>query len=162
MKKFGIEIKWAINFSIITLLWMILEHSLGWHDENIGKHAIYTNFFIIIAIFIYFIAIKDKKDNFYARNMTFRKGFVSGVMLSIFIAILSPIVQYISFKFIAPNFFENIINYTVTHKIQTQIQAEDYFNLKSYTIQGFFGSLSMGVVTSAIIAYFLKSKPIKQ
>ena len=162
MKKFGIEIKWAINFSIITLLWMILEHSLGWHDENIGKHAIYTNFFIIIAIFTYFIAIKDKKDNFYARNMTFRKGFVSGVMLSIFIAILSPIVQYISFKFIAPNFFENIINYTVTHKIQTQIQAEDYFNLKSYTIQGFFGSLSMGVVTSAIIAYFLKSKPIKQ
>ena len=159
MKKFSIEIKWAIIFSIITLLWMILEHSLGWHDENIAKHSVYSNIFAVLAIAIYFMAIKDKKDNFFTGNMNFRQGFISGVILSIFIALLSPIVNFITFKFIAPNFFENFINYAVANKIQTQIQAEAYFNLKSYLLQGFFGSLSMGVVTSAIVAFFLKSKP---
>ncbi len=162
MKKFSIEIKWAINFSILTLLWMILEHSLGWHDENIAKHALYSNFFGIIAILIYFVAIKDKKNKFFMGNMTFRQGFISGVILSIVIALLSPIVQYVTFNYISPHFFKNMINYVVTNKIQTQIQAEEYFNIKSYVMQGLFGSLSMGVVTSAIIAYFLKSKPIKQ
>lgn len=161
MKKFSIEIKWAINFSILTLLWMILEHSLGWHDENIAKHALYSNFFGLIAILIYFVAIKDKKNKFFMGNMTFRQGFISGVILSIVIALLSPIVQYVTFNYISPHFFKNMINYVVTTKIQTQIQAEEYFNIKSYVMQGLFGSLSMGVVTSAIIAYFLKSKPIK-
>ena len=161
MKKFAIEIKWAVIFSIITLLWMILEHSLGWHDEQIAKHAVYSNFFAVVAIATYFMAIKDKKDNFFMGDMTFKQGFISGVILSIFIALLSPIVNFITFKFITPNFFENFINYTVTNKIQTQVQATAYFNLKSYLLQGFFGSLSMGVVTSAIIVFFLKSKPKK-
>ena len=158
MKKFTIEIKWAIIFSFVTLLWMILEHSLGWHNENIAKHAVYTNIFAVVAIAAYVMAIKDKKDNFFVGNMSFKQGFMSGVILSIFIALLSPIVNFITFKFIAPDFFENFINYTVTNKIQTQIQASAYFNLKSYLLQGFFGSLSMGVVTSAIVALFLKSK----
>ena len=158
MKKFAIEIKWAINFSIATLIWMILEHSLGWHDQNIAKHALYTNIFAFVAIAIYFMAINDKKKNFFMGNMTFRQGFVSGVILSIIIALLSPIVNFITFEYITPNFFENMINYAVANKIQTQTQADDYFNINSYLLQGFFGSLSMGVVTSAIVAFFLKSK----
>lgn len=159
MKKFSIEIKWAINFSIVTLLWMILEHSLGWHDENIAKHALYSNLFAFVAIGIYFFALNEKKKNFFIGNMTFRQGFILGVILSVFIAILSPIVNFITFKYIAPNFFEHMIDYAVSNKVQTQIQAEEYFNLKSYIMQGTFGSLSMGVVTSAIVAFFLKSKP---
>lgn len=159
MKKFAIEIKWAINFSIATLLWMILEHSLGWHDENIAKQVLYTNFFAFVAIAVYFLALKDKKDNFFMGNMPFRQGFISGVILSIFIALLSPIVNFITFKYIAPNFFENMINYAVANKVQTQVQANAYFNLGNYIQQGIFGSLSMGVVTSAIISFFLKSKP---
>lgn len=158
MKKFTIEIKWAIIFSIVILIWMILEHSFGLHDEYIAKHALYSNLFAILAITVYVIAIKDKKENFFKNQMTFRQGFISGVILSIFIAILSPIGQIITFTYISPNFFENFINYSVANKIQTQAQAEAYFNLNSYLLQGVFGSLSMGVVTAAIVAYFLKSK----
>ena len=37
MKKFIIEAKWAIIFSIALILWMYFEKSMSWHDEKI-KH----------------------------------------------------------------------------------------------------------------------------
>ena len=61
MSKFRIEIKWAIIFALATLLWMAFEKSMGWHDVLIEKHAIYTNFFAIIAIAVYVLALLDKR-----------------------------------------------------------------------------------------------------
>jgi hypothetical protein len=158
MKKFAIEIRWGIQFSIVSLVWMIFEKSMGWHDALISKHAMYTNLFAFIAVGFYFIALADKKKNFYHGIMNWRQGFISGLLLSSVIAILSPMVQSITFTYITPNFFENIIRHVVANKIQTQSQAEMYFNLKSYTIQGIFGAFSFGVLTSAIVAFVIKSK----
>ena len=64
MKKIQIEIKWAIIFVIMTLIWMILEKVAGLHDEHIDKHPIFTNFIAIPAIAIYVFAILDKRKNF--------------------------------------------------------------------------------------------------
>ena len=156
--KFSIEIKWAIQFSLLTLVWMIIEKSVGLHDQYISKQAIYTNFFAFIAIAVYVLALRDKKKNYYHNKMDWKQGFLSGLVLSFIIAVLSPLVQYITFTFITPNFFANIIEYAVSHKIQTQAQAETFFNLKSYLLQGIFGALSMGVITAAMVAFVLKTK----
>lgn len=158
MKKIAIEIKWGILFSVATLVWMIIENSVGLHDVYIGKQAIYTNLFGIVAIIIYGLAIREKKYLAYKGAITWQQGFLSGVLLSVVVSVLSPLVQYITFAFISPNFFSNIIRYYVEHKIQTQIQAENYFNLKSYILQGIFGALSMGILTAAIVSLFLKTK----
>ena len=158
MKKYTIEIKWGAIFSIAMILWMILEKSVGLHDVHIDKHPIYTNLFAIVAIIIYILAIKDKKKNFFNNNMDWKQGFVSGIYVTIVVALFSPLVQYIISTFITPDFFKNAINYAVEHKKLTQTQAEAYFNLKSYMMQSVFGALSMGVVTAAIVAYFNKTK----
>ena len=161
MKKIAIEIKWGLLFSIATLVWMIIENVVGLHDKYISKHLIYTNLFAIIAIAIYFLALKEKKQSVFNGKMTWRQGFISGVILSIVISLLSPLVQYITFTLITPQFFTNIIKYAVENKVQTQEQAEAYFSLKNYMLQGVFGGLSMGVFTSAIVAFFLKTKNYK-
>ncbi|KAB1158162.1 DUF4199 domain-containing protein [Flavobacterium luteum] len=158
MKKIGIEIKWGLLFSIATLVWMIVENAVGLHDKYISKQVIYTNVFAVIAIAVYFLALKEKKQSIFNGNMTWRQGFLSGTILSIVISILSPMVQYITFTLISPQFFTNIIQYAVENKVQTQEQAEAYFSLKNYILQGVFGGLSMGVFTSAIVAFFLKTK----
>jgi hypothetical protein len=160
MKKFAIEIRWGVMFSLTTMVWMIVENSVGLHDVYIAKQPIYTNLFAIIAIAIYALGIRDKRDNFFKGKMTWKQGFISGVVLSIVISILSPLVQYITYTFISPNFFTNIIKYAVDHKVQTQEQAEAYFSIKSYILQGIFGGLSMGVITAAIVAYFIKNEKI--
>lgn len=158
MKNFKIEFKWAIIFTMTSLLWMLLEKTIGLHDIYIAKHAIYTNLYAIPAIVIYIFALKDKKINFYNNNISWSQGFVSGLYISIIIMILSPLVQYVTFTFITPNFFKNAIEYSVSNKLMKQEMAIIYFNLKNYITQGSIGSLSMGVVTAAIVALFIKSK----
>ncbi|MCG9972990.1 DUF4199 domain-containing protein [Christiangramia crocea] len=158
MKKFSIEIKWGIIFSIVALLWMFLEKGLGWHDENISKHAIYTNLFAIVAIVLYVFALLDKRKNFYEGKMTWTQGFISGIIISVVVAIFSPLAQYITHEFITPDYFPNVIDYSVESGAMTREAAEGYFNLQSYILQSFFFSLVVGVVTSAIVALFVRKK----
>lgn len=158
MKKFAIEIKWGVIFTIVSLLWMFMEKQLGWHDELIEKQAIYTNFFGIVAIVIYVLALLDKRKNFFNGVMTWQQGFVSGMIISVVVAILSPLAQYISLEIISPEYFDNLISYAVENGRMTQENAEAYFNLKSYIIQSFFFALVVGIVTSAIVALFIRTK----
>jgi hypothetical protein len=158
MNKITIEIKWGVIFTVISLLWVVFEKAMGWHDLYIDKHAIYTNFFGIIAVLVFFLALRDKKRSFYNEEMTWRQGFVAGLIVTIVVTVLAPLSQFITSTYITPDYFNNVIAYSVERNVMNQEQAEAYFNLKSYIIQATFGALVLGVVTSAAIAWFLKTK----
>ena len=158
MSKYRIEIKWAFIYAIISLAWMVFEKEMGWHDVNISKHPIYSSLFSFIAIIIYYFALREKKIVSYNNSIHWKEAFVSGTVLSIFVAILSVPVFYLTINVISPTFFSNMINYAVTSKIYTLQQAETYFNTESYLLQNVVGTLSMGIVTSAVISYFIKTK----
>jgi len=161
MKNLKIEIKWALIFSITSLLWVAAEKSAGLHDESISKHLIYTNFFAIPAIIIFILALKEKKSKYFLGTMNWSQGFVTATIISLGIALLSPIVQYISFEFISPNYFENAIQNAIKIKSMTLVNAQTFFNIRSYITQGFLGGISMGIVTGRIVAYFLQTKNSK-
>ncbi|MDT0678183.1 DUF4199 domain-containing protein [Autumnicola musiva] len=158
MKKIIIEIKWGIIFSFASLLWMMFEKRMGWHDELIAKHPIYTNLFGLVAIALFLFALYDKRKHFYGGRMSWSQGFVSGIVLTIVITLLTPLMQYITNAWITPDYFENVINYTVATGQMQRSAAEEYFNMKSYIIMGIFSALAMGVVTSAIVALILRRK----
>jgi uncharacterized membrane protein YbhN (UPF0104 family) len=158
MNKIAIEIKWGILFTIAGLAWMHIEKLLGWHDELISKHPIYTMLFSVIAIVIFVLALRDKKTNYFQNKMDWKQGFLSGCIVSLVVTLLSPISQYITSEIISPNYFQNAINYAVENNRMTLEEAQAFFNLKSYMFQAAFGGLSMGIVTSAIVAFFMKSK----
>jgi len=161
MKNFKTEIKWALIFSFTTLFWMYLEKTIGLHDKYIAKQAIYTNLIAIPYIVIFYLAIREKKQEYFKGNMTWQQGLVSGGIMSVLIAIVAPIVQYIVSKSITPHYFENVISYSVESGRMGLESAQAYFSLKSYMIQSVFGALAMGVVTSAIVSLFLKT-PVKK
>ncbi|MEP1087991.1 DUF4199 domain-containing protein [Algoriphagus sp.] len=158
MKNFKIEIKWAFIFVLMMLAWMMLEKSLGYHDEKIAGHPTFTNFVAIPSIAIYVFALRDKKKNFYHGLMSYKQGFMSGLIITIIVALLSPLSQYIISEFITPDYFGNVITYVVAQGTMTQEDAEAYFNLKSYMIQSMIGAMVMGLLTSAIVAFVVKSK----
>jgi hypothetical protein len=158
MNKITIEIKWGVIFTVLSLLWVVFEKAMGWHDLYIDKHAIYTNFFGIVAVLVFFLALRDKKRSFYNGEMTWRQGFVAGLIVTIVVTVLAPLSQFITSTYITPDYFNNVIAYSVENNVMNQEQAEAYFNLKSYIIQATFGALVMGVVTSAAVAWFLKTK----
>lgn len=158
MKNFKTEIKWAIIFSIVTLLWMFLEKNVGLHGKHISQHAIYTNLIAIPYIIIFYLAIREKKQEYYQGIMTWQQGLISGGIMSVLIALLAPLVQYIVSTIITPDYFNNVISYVVDQERMTEKAARNYFNLKSYMIQSAFGALAMGIVTAAIVSLFLKTK----
>jgi hypothetical protein len=157
MNKFKTEIKWALVFSAMTLLWMLLERVSGLHSIHIDKHPIYTNLVALPAIATYVFALRDKKKNDYAGKMTYKQGFISGCILSLVITILTPLTEIITLHVITPEFFANAIKYAVASGHSTQQEAEKYFNTGNYIVQGLIGAPVMGLITSAIVAIFTRS-----
>ncbi|MGO4822028.1 MULTISPECIES: DUF4199 domain-containing protein [unclassified Flavobacterium] len=159
MKNLKIEIKWALIFSVIGLLWMLLEKLVGLHSTHIDKHMYLTNLFAIPAILVMVLALKDKKKDFYAGQMNYKQGLISGTILSAFIALLSPLTQWITSAIITPEYFPNVIAYSVETGYYKSIEeAEAYFNLKNYIVQSTIGALLMGIITTAIAMIFIRSK----
>ena len=162
LKQNKIEIKWAIIFSIVMLAWVTLEMLFGLHGEHIDKHPIYTNFFSLFAIAVYVFALLDKRKIDFNGFMTYKQGVIVGITITIFITILSPFNQLITTTIITPDFFPNVIEYSVFEELMTEEEAKNYFNLKSYMIQATIGAFFMGVLTSVIVAFFTKSKKVKK
>ncbi|WP_339610034.1 DUF4199 domain-containing protein [uncultured Planktosalinus sp.] len=159
MKSIQIEIKWALIFTVVALLWMVLEKLVGLHDTYIDYHMYLTNLFAIPAIVMMVLALKDKKKHFYDGVMSYKQGLKSGILLSIFIAVLSPLAQWITTYVITPEYFPNVIQRSVElGYYATTADAEAQFNFQNYAIQGAFGAVVMGFITTAIAMIFIRSK----
>jgi len=156
MKKIKIEIKWAIIFTIVTLCWMLLEKTLGWHDEQIADHWWLSLFFMPFAILMYVLDMREKRRRVYKNTLTWKQGFFSGLIMTVFVTLLSPLAQYITHNYITPKYFENVKNYSVTNELMTIEVANEYFNFNSYMMQAAIGAFAMGVITSAVLAFFMK------
>jgi hypothetical protein len=159
MKNIKIEIKWAIIFSVMALLWMVLEKLCGLHGKYIDYHLYLTNLFAIPAIWVMVLALKDKKKFFYHGQMTYKQGLISGIILSVIIALISPLTQWITSYVITPEYFPNVIKRSVElGYYKTTAEAEANFNYPNYAKQGAVGTLIMGIVTTAITMIFIRTK----
>jgi len=158
MKKIKIEIKWAIIFVVMMLLWMVLEKLFGLHDKHIDKHMIYTNLVAIPAILIYVFALLDKRKNFYGGSMSYIQGLVAGLIITLIITIFTPLSQYITISFISPEYFPNMIDYSTEKGLMSQEDAVSYFSLNNYIKQSIIGGAIMGIITSSIVAIFTRKK----
>ena len=136
MEKYYTEIKWAFIFIAASLLWMVLEKVTGLHSNHIDKQQYLTMGFMVPAIWIYVLALKDKKKKDYRGRMTFKQGFISGLIISVIVTIFSPLTQWITTYVITPEFFPNAIEYSLkTGYHKTRAEAEAFFNFENYVKQ---------------------------
>lgn len=156
MRNIKIELKWAAIFVLMMLAWMLLERVGGFHDRRIEQHSIVTNLVAIPAIAVYVLALPDKRKNHYGGHMTYVQGLVTGLIITLFVTLVSPLTQYITSQIITPDYFKNMIKYTVNNDMMSIEEARANFNMKSYIIQGLIGTPIMGTVTSAVVAIFTK------
>ncbi len=156
MNKFAIELKWAIIFAIAALAWLGLERLVGLHDAYIAQHASYTNLFAIVAIAVYYFALEDKRKNYYGGRMSWKQGFLSGLIISVIVAILSPLTMWIGSTLVAPDYFANAIDYAVRSKVSTREEAEQFFSYQNYALINAVSAILIGALTAAIVAIFTR------
>lgn len=151
------ELKWGVIFSVMGLLWVCLEYAVGLHGKFIGWHLYLTNLVAIPSVIIMVLAILEKR-RVLGGVITFKQAFLCGLGVSLVVAVLSPLTQYIFFRFINPSYFENAIRYGVEQGKTTLEQAQALFNLPSYMIQGVLAAIVMGTITSLVIAAMIKKE----
>lgn len=158
MNRFAYEIKWGAIFTACSILWMAFEKSMGWHDAFIEKQATYSMFFGLIAIAVYVLALLDKKKQHYAGSMNWTQGFLSGLVLTVVIAILTPLSLYAGLTSVSPEFLTNMKNLAISKGSMSPEAAETFYGMQGYIMSSVFFALSTGVVTSAVVALFVRSK----
>ena len=139
------------------LLWICLEYAVGLHGRFIAWHPILTNLIAIPSVIIMVLAILEKR-HVLGGVITFKQAFLCGLGVSIVVAVLSPLTQFIFHRLINPGFFENAIRYGVEHGKTTLEQAQAFFNLRSYVIQSVLAAIIMGSITSLVIAAMIKKE----
>lgn len=159
MKKIQTELKWAFIFIAVSLGWMVLERLLGWHDRYLDYHIYLTNLFAIPAIYVFYLALRDKKRNDYKGAMTFSQGMISGLLISVIVAIFSPFTQWIISNVITPHYFDNVIVRSVElGYYASTAEAQAHFNYANYAKQSVIGALFMGLITTFIVMLFVRTK----
>lgn len=159
MPTIKIEIKWAILFSLMGLAWMFLEKLSGLHSTYIDYHLYLTNLFAIPAIWVMVLALKEKKKVYYNGNISYKQGLISGIILSVIIALFSPITQWITTYIITPEYFPNVIKRSVEiGYYKTTSEAEANFNYSNYAVQGAIAAFIMGLITTSVAMIFIRTK----
>ena len=156
MKKYRIELKWGLIFVAMSLLWMAGERLVGLHDEHIAQHATWTNMIAIPAVLVYWFGLRDKRDNFYGGKISWQQGFVAGLIITVVVTVLTPLSQWLTTNLISPDYFANAIEYGVTSNQTTREEAEAFFNPTNYLVMATIGAFIMGLLTSAVVALFVK------
>ena len=151
-----IEFRYAILTSLCTLLWLILEYTVGLQDNYISLHPYVSVLaMILIPVITYRLSLIEKLDK--KGKLSFKDAFTSGLILTLFATVLAIPIQLIFHKLINPDFFANMIQYAITHGKERLEQAAQYFNLKTYLIESTLGTFVVGVIISLILAFRMRT-----
>lgn len=110
--------------------------------------------FVLYPFVIWFLGIKAKKKELKGK-MTFKQGWMEGIKTSLVFSIVSPFIfvtYYLGFN-------PDIISY-VGETYQLGDASKETIILVDVVGQ-FVSTMVMGTIYSAIVAFFLKSKPKK-
>lgn len=158
MTKYKIELKWAVIFFLMYLAWIALEKISGLHANLIEYQQIASVMVLVPSFLVYLLAIRDKKKRYFNNVISFRQAFLSGMILTAFIVLLSPLSQFISMRLLSPDFFTNMQKYAVASHGISEEKAISQLNLGKFIITSIFGGLVTGLIFSLIIAAFVKKK----
>ena len=147
-----IELKWALVFSLACLMWNSLEEYTGLHGSRIEIRETISLLFAIPASVVFILAIREKRHDIHHGSISWLETFHCGMILTAFIVLLSPLVQYVSWSLIASKYFSNAIVHAVESGSMDYLNAHFFYSLKNFILQGMFGFLIMGFVVSVILS----------
>lgn len=156
MDNYRVELKWGLIFFLALLVWMVVERLAGFHGPRIEYQAVFTSLFAVVAVVLYVFALREKRSRVLSGQMNWKQGFLAGLGVTVVVTVLSPLGQYLIHTFISPDYLSNVADHAVEAGMTTREEAASHFTLGSYIVQSMVGALVMGLITSAVVAWFLR------
>ena len=104
----------------------------------------------------------EKKEKVFNGNCNFKQAYFSGFNLTVLITVISPLVYYITYSIISPDYFDKVIAFQVEAGKMTQEEALDSYNLGTYLIQSVVGTFLLGMLISTGLASVIRTKPVEK
>lgn len=160
---FRIALKYGILIVVFIFLWGVIEYMAGVHVQYIEYRPILALLSLTIPMIFIYLGIREAQKN-YTGYFTYGQAFKTGLFITLVVAILNPIGQWIFFTTVSPEYFESIQAYSQSQVVA--MGAEEQVNtgretLGSYLIKSaFVGALVAGIVISAILSIFVRDKTL--
>ncbi len=154
------EIKWGVVWPTSMFLFLCFEFYAGLQEPpNLEWGVIVdTAGGLVLPLLVFFLGLRQKRDQDLEGVMSWKEGFVSGLIMTAVALPLSLLLVWAFLTFVNPSWFDTMITYSVATGYFSQEAAEAYFNMKSYLTQTAMNVALFGVVLSAIFAFLYKTK----
>lgn len=158
MKHYRIEIKWALIFFLVQLVWVSLERLFGFHDKRIDQYLFVSQLLAIPYTYIYYRALKEKRKKVFRGYMSYDQALATGLRLTLFLVFLTPATHYLLIYLISPHYLSHMEAYSIaTHQYDAE-KASEYFSATGKLIQNLVYSVVIGILTSLVISLFTYRK----
>ncbi len=155
------EFKWAAIMSVVLLVWLTALKFLGLQEpEQIDLFVFVVNIYYLLLFGLYILAIRERKSR-QRGYISRRDGFLTGLLITLFLVVLSPLNMAIFYFIINPGFFKVMIDFNISNGVAAQVAESDY-NLSNYIFTSMLMNFVAGGVFSALGALLLQKIPNKQ
>lgn len=158
---FRIALKYGILIVVFIFLWGVMEYMAGVHLHYLDYRPVLALLSLTIPMIFIYLGIREAQKN-YTGYFTYGQAFKTGLFISLVVAVINPIGQWIFFTTVSPEYFESIQAYNQSEVVA--LGAEERVSSGSATLgnyliwSAFVGALVAGIVISAILAIFVRDK----
>lgn len=155
MSNVKIEAKWGIILGLVTFVVFFLSKILGWQTAaTFDKHlSIAFGAFLIGNLGCLFLGLKEKREKDLGGVMTYIQGIKSGAIITVIAAIMGSLLLFVFANFLNPNFLPAMTEFSIS---KGEMEAGQVMTITAFLSQFFTHSLIIGIVFSAIVAFFTK------
>jgi hypothetical protein len=163
---FKIALKYGILIVLFSLIWIGLEYLVGMQTDYVAFHPMLTLLTLLIPLMLIYFGIREAQKSATA-YFSYGDAFKTGFTITVVVAILNPLVQWLCYTLAFPGFFETLQASSEAQQLSLGIdmevartQAVEQYSLGRYLWQSFVGTLVGGTVIAAIIAIFVRDKAL--
>jgi hypothetical protein len=162
------ELLAGFAIAVASFIWLCVEFLVGFQDTYIDYYMYVSNLAYIIPIIGLYWAIKKRYATFAPGAFQLKDGLMSGVIVSVTAAFINLPLQWIFIEKVNPAFFGNMIALEgkkalmgAGNTIVAITDAQAYYNVSSFLIQGFTNFLILGLFISVMVSFRLVKKSYK-
>lgn len=152
------EFRWAVFFALVQIAWLILGKGLGFHDERIDTFESWNQLFSVPAILLVLMVLRDKRRKDFGGSMSYGQGMITGLVFSVFVGLFSVLINWVFLTWYTPELLSNYRDFKLETGVSEEAAPLTHFVPGNYALISFFSSVSLGVLTTAVLMFFLRSR----